>query len=401
MMADAKKEGCLVRGGLIVSWILLILIAIGIFTFSIGWGIGFVVIMCFITASIRMDTTSEATAMHESKHIKSTKLADAQYIDQDYFTDVTGEVEKILSIRERLLQDPDFLRFAEEHTSITVNGHKADIREQLTTLFWVDMVRSFVDLGHSLDFESKECFGLLYYFVREKGAQKFGYYGLRILTKDVREQARMLTMQTKRNIERIEGVDTLFYISKFLSVYDADLQHLYLVALYRLTSLTAKADGVVTDTEAAWLSKVLDLSQGTSSQQNSAHQQYTTSQQDYKAAPAEKPQPSFAGVKLRMKKLNDLIGLASVKEEVTTLTNFIKIQQQRQSSGLKTSSVSYHCVFTGNPGTGKTSVARIVADIYRNLGILSKGHLVETDRSGLVAEYVGQTAVKTNKIIKL
>lgn len=97
--------------------------------------------------------------------------------------------------------------------------------------------------------------------------------------------------------------------------------------------------------------------------------------------------------------LDSLIGLASVKKEVQTLTNFIKIQQKRAEQGLKSSSVSYHCVFTGNPGTGKTTVARIVADIYKELGVLKKGHLVETDRAGLVAEYVGQTAVKTNKII--
>ena len=100
-----------------------------------------------------------------------------------------------------------------------------------------------------------------------------------------------------------------------------------------------------------------------------------------------------------MKELDALVGLALVKEEIKTLSNFIRIQQKRKEEGLKSSSVSYHCVFTGNPGTGKTTVARIVAQIYKDLGILSKGHLVETDRAGLVAEYVGQTAVKTNKII--
>lgn len=97
--------------------------------------------------------------------------------------------------------------------------------------------------------------------------------------------------------------------------------------------------------------------------------------------------------------LNSLIGLESVKEEVTSLAYFVRIQKQRQDQGLKTASMSYHCVFTGNPGTGKTTVARILARIYKDLGIVKKGHLVETDRSGLIAEYVGQTAVKTNAVV--
>lgn len=110
-------------------------------------------------------------------------------------------------------------------------------------------------------------------------------------------------------------------------------------------------------------------------------------------------EPSPSKLKSSTSELDTLVGLSSVKEEIKTLSNFIKIQQKRKEQGLKSSSVSYHCVFTGNPGTGKTTVARIVAQIYKDLGILSKGHLVETDRAGLVAEYVGQTAVKTNKII--
>ncbi len=97
--------------------------------------------------------------------------------------------------------------------------------------------------------------------------------------------------------------------------------------------------------------------------------------------------------------LNELIGLQQVKTEVRAMKNFIEVNHRRELAGMKTPPVSYHCVFTGNPGTGKTTVARIVAGIYKELGILQKGHLVETDRSGLVAEYVGQTAVKTNKVI--
>lgn len=99
------------------------------------------------------------------------------------------------------------------------------------------------------------------------------------------------------------------------------------------------------------------------------------------------------------KELDKLIGLESVKRDIKILKNFIKVQQQRKSKGLSNATSSYHCVFTGNPGTGKTTVARIVAAIYHELGILKKGHLIETDRAGLVGEYVGHTAVKTSEVI--
>jgi SpoVK/Ycf46/Vps4 family AAA+-type ATPase len=100
-----------------------------------------------------------------------------------------------------------------------------------------------------------------------------------------------------------------------------------------------------------------------------------------------------------LNQLQSLIGLASIKNQVKELINYLRMQQQRRKAGLPDSKQSLHMVFMGNPGTGKTTVARILADIFRGLGLLSKGHLIETDRSGLVAEYAGQTAVKANKRI--
>ncbi len=97
--------------------------------------------------------------------------------------------------------------------------------------------------------------------------------------------------------------------------------------------------------------------------------------------------------------LDELIGLTDVKKEVMSLVNFVKVQNQRKEKGLKVPKMSFHLVFTGSPGTGKTTVARIVARIYHDLGILKSSRTVEVDRSDLVAEYVGQTAVKTNAVI--
>ncbi|MBQ7485574.1 MAG: AAA family ATPase [Oscillospiraceae bacterium] len=119
-------------------------------------------------------------------------------------------------------------------------------------------------------------------------------------------------------------------------------------------------------------------------------------------APAEQEEPLPPPEKLEdlLSELDSYIGLASVKEEVHNLINMVQVYKLRREHGLPTTDMSLHMVFTGNPGTGKTMMARMMARIYRSLEILSKGQLVEVDRSGLVAGYVGQTALKTQKVIE-
>jgi stage V sporulation protein K len=109
--------------------------------------------------------------------------------------------------------------------------------------------------------------------------------------------------------------------------------------------------------------------------------------------------PAGPSLQTLLDELNRLVGLAAVKAEVTGIVNQLHVQQLRTAHGLASPAMRWHMIFTGNPGTGKTTVARLLARIYQALGLLAKGHLVETDRGGLVAGYIGQTAIKTTGVV--
>ena len=131
-------------------------------------------------------------------------------------------------------------------------------------------------------------------------------------------------------------------------------------------------------------------------------QEQTAGGEKSKAGDAEKPdaeekKPDFDEL---MAQLDSLVGLDDVKKDIKNLMNLVKVRRLRKENGLPIPPMSLHMVFMGNPGTGKTTVARIISGLYAAIGVLEKGQLIEVDRSGLVAGYVGQTALKTQEVIK-
>lgn len=213
-----------------------------------------------------------------------------------------------------------------------------------------------------------------------------------------------------------------FQLVKFLSECGCnDIAEEYFNNMYELAKCVTYADGRVTQMESVWI-EILDfykpiihsraqitiMSNSISTNDGEADEEEDYSVNYISDDDSLEDDDDFSDTNIAddeeeirnpLEELQELIGLEPVKTDVKSLRNLLHMQQLRASKGMKAAKVSYHCVFMGNPGTGKTTVARILARIYKDLGILKSGHLIETDRSGLVADYVGQTATKTNAII--
>lgn len=327
----------------------------------------------------------EAQKRQEEQQKETERIAETNYFDEkiseQYFNELTSIVQQIHAFVLRQYTNEN-LRDALNHAQIELEfgGTSIDLPiQKLQMVAWMDMILGHIKMKHKLDVSLTQEIGLLQYFALYSNGKPLQFKTIQLTNpNDLYHSCNKIIEDIAKGLGHSIEIPP-FIVSRLLSNSDETIQKQYKVLLYRYFSLASKVDNRVSREEDSFLKSII-----VEDAENS-HEKKKSGTPNLHDSSAEQ--------------LSSLIGLVSVKKEIQTLTNFVKIQQKRAEQGLKSSSVSYHCVFTGNPGTGKTTVARIVADIYKNLGVLKKGHLVETDRAGLVAEYVGQTAIKTNKII--
>lgn len=346
----------------------------------------------------REDVVNETATLVDNKTVSDEKVL----ISKSTFEDMRYMQKETCDMIRDICREHDFQNYV---LGIKTGNDNIDnsqkMYESLKFFIIQDILRSYERLGHkyyvndayrkqkkcSVSYETPEgqlLYGIVMQMMKLDDNQLFAWEEFK---KDIGRNDQYSQQIRKTAIEALNtyanadvkasasnGLDD-FAFCIILHNYNKDYENTYRKNMLRIATIIANADNKVTEVENQWLDSIMNVG--------------TADEEEDKSKTVENP----------AEELNNMIGLSKVKDEINTLCNFVIMKKKREAEGLKSPSISYHCVFTGDPGTGKTTVARLLAGIYKDLGVLKKGHLIETDRSGLVAEYVGQTAVKTNKII--
>ena len=294
-------------------------------------------------------------------------------------------ISSMHSLYKELLNKPDIAEAIRNHS--TESSKNEPIEQSLAVMMLADLQYVSEELGHPINTHSFDSCGFISLMLRLQiiptRSSNWNVLVSRIYTENNAELGAVL--EALQNIHKqVDAIEDQYMLSVMLSETDREAIAKYKRVIYDYAKVLANIDGTLTSKEVQFLQKL-------------ERELPRDVKPDTSIAPPNKKSKN-ASVDID-EELNALVGLDSVKSEVNTFRNYITIQNERKKKGLPIPPTSYHLVFSGNPGTGKTTLARIMAKILKELGILTKGHLVETSRTDLVAGYVGQTAIKTNKVI--
>lgn len=338
--------------------------------------------------AIRPDGTIDQRLVKCMKKLEPTVSAISKFFDD--FLHYNGVAEKLRN-----------------HFSL---GGGSDTFHELSTVFLSDVAYLSAKLGHEVSFDSFESCGFVTLLLKLRTNapdntdwNRLVYQAFVDRVIDMNE----LLDNLEKNHAQVEASGEIFLFASIFAEFSPDAVKKYMRLMYDFSAALANIDRKLNPQEVQWLQHLERfIGNYRSFVRTTGFVKCSTRQVNYKNplndavvknASANEPD-NFVSSDV-ICRLNELIGLSSVKHEIITFRNFLKIQKERKKKGFSVPPTSYHLVFSGNPGTGKTTIARIMAEIFRDLGILAKGHLVETSRADLVAGYMGQTAIKTNKVI--
>lgn len=347
----------------------------------------------FLTNPQSSITSSSAFSEEENTLTQPVELIPAfgneseqEYINttlKQYLRKYSSPVNAIHSLYKELRDSRKIAEAIRNHSS--ESSKNEPIERSLAVMMLADLQYVSEQLGHPINTQSFDTCGFISLLLRLQifptQSTNWNVLVSRIYTNRSHDLDTILC-SLKDIHQQIESTEEPYLLSIVLGETDQGTLKKYKQAIYDYSKILANIDGTLTSKEVQFLqkleqdlpNKVLTTNKDTTPRKNNSHIDID-------------------------EELDALVGLESVKSEIKTFRNYIRIQNERRKQGQPVPPTSYHLVFSGNPGTGKTTLARIMAKILKELGILNKGHLVETSRKDLVAGYVGQTAIKTNKVI--